>query len=60
MCVRVCARVCVYVCVYTGFGFRLPRILQLHSGTETPGETERREGERASEEEGKAGGRGEV
>lgn len=44
-CVRACA--CMSVCVYTGSGFRLPRVLQLHSGTETPGETGRRERERA-------------
>ena len=51
-----CVRACVRERVYTGSRSRLPKLLWLRSGTETPRERPRRE--RESEEAGTAGGRG--
>lgn len=54
VCVHVCARVCL--CVHTVSGSRLPRLLWLHSGTETPRERQRRERETARRQGRREGG----
>lgn len=59
---RVCQRVCMCaragacMCVYKSSGSRLPRLLQLHSGTETPREKRERARERARRQGRREGG----